>query len=171
MSSHPEAQGGALLSVGRGYRSQPTSAQARSGLGKARPRGRMACEAALAAASSEPPFPSRYPHARAAQRPPGCRASLPTWQDEKDTEALCQRRAGRLRADSNVTLREMRNSVRGRGAYFYNKVDRSVFIPPDIQVGTDAVVSPRWNVLSSSTRDVCNARRPDRREKTGLIFR
>lgn len=76
---------------------------------------------------------------------------------------------GTSRVDSNVTIRERRNSVRERGAYFYNKVERSVFIPPDIQVGTDAVVSPSWNILSSSTRDVCNAQRPDRREDTGLI--
>lgn len=56
----------------------------------------------------------------------------------------------------------------GGGGYFYNKVNRAVFIPPDIQVGKDAVVSPRWSILSSSTRDVCNARQPDRREKTGF---
>lgn len=78
---------------------------------------------------------------------------------------------GTFRADSNVTIREIRNSVKERGAYFYNQVNRSVFIPPDILAGIDAVVSPRWNILSSSTRVVCNARQPDRREKTGLIFR
>lgn len=61
-------------------------------------------------------------------------------------------------ADSNATIREMINGVRERGSYFYNKVNRAVFVPPDTQVGKDAAVSPRWNIPSSSTRDVCNAR-------------
>lgn len=55
-----------------------------------------------------------------------------------------------------------------RGSYFYNRVDRSVCsLPPDTRVGKDAAVSPR-NIPSSSTRDVCNARQPDRREETAF---
>lgn len=38
----------------------------------------------------------------------------------------------------------------------------------DLCLFQDIVVSPRWNILSSSTRDVCNAQWPEKRDKTGF---
>lgn len=43
-----------------------------------------------------------------------------------------------------------------------------MFTAPDTQVEKDAAVSPRWNAPPSSTRDVCNAPRPDGREEAGF---
>lgn len=43
-------------------------------------------------------------------------------------------------------MRERRKGLRERGSYFYNKVNRSVFVPPDIQAGKGAAVSPGWSV-------------------------
>lgn len=48
--------------------------------------------------------------------------------------------------DSNATKRGRRKGLRERGSYFYNKVNRSVFVPPDTRAGKDAAASPGWNV-------------------------
>lgn len=121
------------------------------------------CGEALAAASSEPlPLPGNHMQGQV-NGLQGAGHHYPGGRKKRILKQYVNGGLGTSCTDSKATTREI-NGVRGRGAYFYNKVNRSVFIPPDIQIGKDAVVSPRWSFLSSSTRDVCNARQPDKRE-------
>lgn len=72
-------------------------------------------------------------------------------------------------ADSNAKMRARRKGLRERDPinHFYNnKANRSVCSFPQTQAGKDAAVSLRQTTPSSSTRDACNARQPDRREET-----
>lgn len=115
------------------------------------------CGEALAAASSEPlPLPGNHMQGQV-NGLQGAGHHYPGGRKKRILKQYVNGGLGTSCTDSKATTREI-NGVRGRGAYFYNKVSRSVFIPPDIQIGKDAVVSPRWSFLSSSTRDVCNAR-------------